>query len=61
MQVLLIEKCSDSLMWYAKKVGQTVPYLGRWPEGFKSLEPAGYVNIVKFEDAKLIEENENVG
>ena len=52
---LRIIGCSDGHMWYARLVGQLMPYEGSWPEGFKSREPAGYLNIVKFEDA-VIEE-----
>lgn len=51
---LFITQCRDPLMWYAGKVGQTVPYIGHWPEGFKSREDAGYINIVKFGDAKIV-------
>lgn len=55
-RVLLITHCSDPMMWYAKLVGQEVPYLGEWKaeKCFKSKEPAGYINIVKFADARVI-------
>ncbi len=52
--MLKIIRCRDRQMWYADKVGQTVPMLGRWPEGWVSREPSGMVNLVKFEDAELI-------
>ena len=55
MSRLLIKKCSDTMMWYRDKVGQTVPYEGEWPEGYKSREDAGYLNIVRFEDAEVVE------
>lgn len=45
-------------MWYADKVGQLVPYLGDWPEGYKSREPAGFINVVRHEDAELVAELE---
>lgn len=51
---LLITGCSDPWMWYALKVGQYVPYVGTWPEGYKSREDSGHINIVKFEDAVLV-------
>lgn len=51
--VLRINQCPDPLMWYAGKIGKYVPYCGTWPEGYKSREDAGYLNIVKFEDAKI--------
>jgi hypothetical protein len=55
-RVLLITGCSDRLMWYANLIGQEVPYLGRWDNDkhYKSREPAGYVNIVKYSDAIVI-------
>lgn len=53
--VLLITKCSDPQMWYAGKVGQEVPYLGSWPgEGYRSREDSGFVNLVKFTDARVV-------
>ena len=55
MPRLLIKRCPDRMMWYRDKVGQTVPYEGKWPEGYKSREDAGYLNIVKFEDAEVVE------
>ena len=59
MKALRITRCSDLLMWYATLVGQVVPYLGEWPEwpesGYKSREPGGYTNVVRFADAEIIE------
>ena len=52
-QQILITGCSDPHLWYAALVGQRVPYLGQWPEGFKSREPAGYINVVRFSDGRL--------
>lgn len=44
------------MMWYAKLVGQLVPYHGKWEgEGYKSVDNGGYTNIVKFEDATIEE------
>lgn len=54
MKMLRITKCTDPAMWYAALVGELVPYCGEWPDGYKSREPAGYSNIVKFEDAELL-------
>lgn len=54
MYMLQITQCKDPLMWYADKVGQLVPMLGAWAEGYKSKEPAGYINIVRFEDARIV-------
>lgn len=52
---LLIKQCPDKSMWYANKINQLLPYCGKWPEGFKSREEAGHINIVKFEDAVIVE------
>lgn len=54
---LLIHQCPDALMWYADKVGQLVPYLGKWQEGYHSRDDGGYANLVKFEDARLIDDS----
>lgn len=53
---LLITQCPDPLMWYAKLVGQEVPYLGTWGHEsvHKSREPDGFINIVKMADARII-------
>lgn len=51
---IFIRQCPDSSMWYANKIGQHVTYCGTWPEGYKSYEDAGYLNIVKFEDAQIV-------
>lgn len=55
-RVLLITGCTDSSMWYSRMIGKEVPYLGEWKvDGcFKSREPAGYINIVWFKDARVI-------
>jgi len=55
-RVLLITGCTDPMLWYSRMVGEEVPYLGKWEADkcFKSREPAGYVNIVHFKDARVI-------
>ncbi len=58
IKVLRILKSPDPLMWYSKFIGKTVPYEGEWrdtPDCYRSREPAGYSNIVKKDDAILIE------
>ena len=60
MKMIKIVRCTDPMLWYADKVGELVPFLGTWPEAFKSKEDAGYVNIVKFEDGVVVDiENQN--
>lgn len=55
MKMLRITQCLDQMMWYADLVGETVPYLGAFTDCYKSREPAGYVNIVHFDDAEIVE------
>ena len=55
MKMLRITRCSDSSMWYADKVGQLVPFEWEWPEGYASREDAGYINLVHFHDAEIVE------
>ena len=56
MNKLKIINCSDPLMWYRDKVGQTVPFLFKISEGYMSREDAGFTNIVLEKDAEIIEE-----
>lgn len=56
MKKLKIISCSDPLMWYRDKVGQTVPFLFKISEGYMSREDAGYTNIVLTDDAEIVEE-----
>ena len=51
---LRVTGTSKSGMWYQKLIGKTVPFEGIWPDGFKSREPTGYVNIVYFADAIIV-------
>lgn len=53
---LFIHKCSDPQMWYATLVGKYVEFLWEDSEGFWSREPAGYTNVIKRTDAKVIAE-----
>lgn len=56
MKKLKIINCSDPLMWYRDKVGQTVPFLFSISEGYVSREDAGSTNIVLLDDAEIVEE-----
>ena len=53
---LLIERCSDPLLWYAPLVGQTVPNLGydQTLPGWWSREPEGWRNLVYERDASPV-------
>lgn len=55
MKALRIIKCTDSLMWYSDMIGKCVPFLREYSDYYMSREPAGYSNIVKLEDAEVIE------
>lgn len=54
-RALRITSCRDPLMWYAGLVGQVVPLVREEADCYWSREPAGFVNIVRKEDAELIE------
>ena len=56
---LKIVQCNDGMMWYADKVGELVPYLRTFDDCYMSREPAGFSNIVKLEDADLVEVDDN--
>lgn len=56
MKKLLIENCSDPQLWYADFVGQKVELLREDSEGYWSREPSGYTNIVRREDAQVIDD-----
>lgn len=55
--VLKIKNCSDSGMWYSGFVGKYVPFVRQLlsENCFMSREKEGYTNIVKVQDAELIE------
>lgn len=56
MKELLIKKCSDPQLWYAELVGQKVELLREDSEGYWSREPAGYLNVVRREDAEVVDD-----
>jgi hypothetical protein len=55
MKALKIIRCSDSLMWYCNKVGETVQLVREYEDCYMSREPAGYLNVVRLEDAEIVE------
>ena len=61
MKALKIMRCSDSLMWYCDKVGETVQLVREYDDCYMSREPAGYLNIVRLEDALVIEISDDIG
>lgn len=56
MAQLLIKKCSDPQMWYADLVGKEVPLLREDADGYWSREQAGHTNIVRREDAQVVDD-----
>ena len=44
-------------MWYSDLIGQLVPLIREIDEGWLSREPAGYTNIIKRGDARVVEVN----
>jgi len=53
--MLKIITCSDSLMWYRDLVGQEVPLLREYDDCYMSREPTGFANIVRKQDAVIVE------
>lgn len=53
---LLITQCKDPQLWYAKLVGQKVPLIRKYRDGYLALEPDGYTNMVAFCDAEVIDD-----
>jgi len=49
---LQIRRCGDPSMWYANRVGEWIPVERLDRDGIWAREPAGYLNIIKFEDVK---------
>jgi len=59
MKALRLLNCSDPMMWYRDKVGDVVAFVREYEDCYMSREPAGYLNIVKKQDAELIEFSSN--
>jgi len=55
-KMLKILKCSNSMMWYAGKVGETVPFIRDVGNEYLSREPSGLVNIVSYDDAVIVDD-----
>lgn len=59
LSLLHIHSCNDPMMWYASEVPTLALLLGDWPgDGYKSREPAGHSNVVRYHDAEVIEAEE---
>lgn len=56
MKMLKIKSCSDPMMWYSDKVGGTFSLIGEMKgEGYATREPDGYINVVRYDDAEIVE------
>jgi hypothetical protein len=55
MLAIKINSVRDGMYWYRGYEGKLVPYHRTAKECYLSREPAGYVNIVEFEDGEIIE------
>lgn len=55
MKVLKIKKCSDSMLWYSDLIGESVPFLREFEDCYMSREPNGYSNVVRKEDAEVVD------
>lgn len=57
MVVIRITDCSDHKLWYSNLVGKYVPFVRHLlaDNCFMSREPDGYSNIVRVQDAELVE------
>jgi len=54
-KVLLITGCKDPRKWYSHLVGKYVPLHAIETTEYKSREPAGYINFVSVDDAKVVD------
>lgn len=48
-----IRRCGDRMYWYCHLVGTWVHVERVDLDGLWAREPAGYINIIKFEDVEL--------
>lgn len=53
--MLRINRCSDPHLWYAGKLGQVVQFVRAGTAEWWSREDAGHLNIVRLDDADLVE------
>lgn len=52
MKVLVIG-CGDPQMWYANRVGESLPLVREDADGYWAREPAGYLNVIKRADVVM--------
>ena len=54
MKAIKVNKAKTDGHWYAKHIGEHVPYLGDVGGEWKSREISGYVNFVQYEDGEVV-------
>jgi hypothetical protein len=55
MRYIKIISCTDHLMWYSHRVGDTVQLVREEEDYYISREPNGCTNIVHKKDAEVID------
>ena len=56
MKYLIITGCTDAQKWYATKIGERFPIISySLTDGYKTREPAGYINFVATKDAEVVD------
>jgi len=55
---IVIVNCQDPLMWYRNHVGEVHDVVRVHEDAFMVREPAGFLNIVRTDDATVIKEGE---
>lgn len=59
-KMILITGCSDPLMWYKNEVGNFFALIKEYDDCFLTREPAGFTNVVRKSDARLVTLDEMV-
>lgn len=54
MKIKII-KCGSPMLWYYRHVGKTFRLLREDDEGYWTRQPEGYLNVVRKQDAEIIE------
>lgn len=51
--MIRIIKCESPMLWYFPHIGKSFKFIREDDEGYWTREPAGYLNVVRKEDAVL--------
>ncbi len=55
---MVVERCTDELLWYHDLVGHTFPIIREEEEFFWTVEPEGYLNFIYKEDCRVVKSYE---